>query len=150
MLNSTNGTLSTANLTYAQKEKYASLLKIYNDKTLDCVTTLSSRGENSFTSLHSKLQRIEGANYEEQEYHDSVYSAFELGKTYSDAEIIGLVSEVRRDLGLLPYDKRIGQQCIRDFKQLFLYTEVFETFEIDGVEKRISKGYRPLFKIKPE
>lgn len=150
MSNLSTGTLSAENLTHSQREKFASLERIYKENTLNCIAALTSRGENSFSTLHLKLQRIENANYEDREYHDTLSTAFETDQTYTDAETIGIVSESRRDLGLMPYDKRIGQQCVRDFKQLFLYTEVYETFEIDGAEKRVFKGYRPLFRIKPE
>jgi len=141
--------LTTADLTNTQKEKYASLQSIYKDQTLKCVSSLSQRGDNSFNALHEKLRRIKDSNYEQREYNDCLYSVFPIGETVTPNEMISRVAEARRDMELLPYDKRIKQQCERDFTQLFLYTEVFEMFELEGTEKRVFKGYRPLFKIKP-
>jgi hypothetical protein len=149
-LNSVVSTTVTHNLTPLQKERYASLQSIYNDRTINCITSLGKRGENSFNALHEKLHRIRDANYELKEYNDTLYSHFEIGKTYGETQLISRVAESRRDLNLPPYDKRIKQQCERDFSLLFLFTEVYETYEVDGVEKRAFKGYRPLFKIKPD
>lgn len=149
-LNTVVSTTITHNLTPLQKERFASLQSIYGDRTINCITSLSSRGENTFNSLHAKLKRIKEANYEMKEYNDTLYSQFEIGKTYGESQLISRVAQARRDLGLLPYDNRIKQQCERDFALLYLFTMVYETFEVDGVEKRAFKGYRPLFIIKPE
>lgn len=137
------------NLTYAQKNKYNTLHRIFGDETLDLVLKIEGRGENSFIKVLQKISEIEKADKAAQKYHNALYEAFELGELYTPQEIIGIVTEVRRDLDLAPYVSRINKHCEKDFFRLFIVDNVYEN-AVNPDDKRTLKGYSPSFKLQTE
>jgi len=150
-----DGTIENAfdNLTYGQKQKFNYLSSIYEDKgaLLMLVKLIDGRGRNSWTKINAKIAFINDADRETQRYLDALYDNFVVGQLYTSAQIISIVADVRRDLGLEPYITRLKRYCEKDFFALFIVHEVAEKVTTNGnstVDKFV--GYTPMFKLKPE
>lgn len=139
-------------LTYSQKQKFNYLSSIYDDKDalLKLVKLIDGRGRNSWTKVNAKIAFINDADRDTQRYLDALYDNFEVGKTYTSDQVISVVADVRRDLGLLPYITRLKRYCEEDFFALFIIHEKSETISNHGAETSKFIGYVPMFKLKPE
>jgi hypothetical protein len=147
-----NSVKNAESLTYAQKQRYHYLFPIYNNEeiVIDLVTKIQGRGRNSWTEINKKIELLNSGSREQQQYHDALYDNFEVDQVYSSAQIIGIVAEVRRDLGLDPYINRLKKFCEEDFFELFIVDDVFKAV-IDGDDAaKVLAGYKPVFKLKPE
>ncbi|TKB96113.1 hypothetical protein [Pedobacter cryotolerans] len=147
-----NSVLNYNDLTYMQKQKYDYLKTLMIDEqlTLKVVTLIEGRGKNNFDSVVEKIELLNNAKQSEQRYHDALYDNFVIDTIYSSSGIMGIVSEVRREVGLKPYSSRWKQNCENDFFTLFIVHEVYQEIEIDGKVKKQLVGYKPVFKLKLE
>ena len=149
-------TIDKQTLTNSQKQKFAVLQGIFLDEdiTLRLVSLLDSRGENSYATVHSKIQAIMQADYLTQQYHDALIDNFEINATYKEDEIMSIVGTIRRDLKLSQYLTGIKKNSLRDIFSIFIIGKVDieeQSSSEDSTElkKRIT-GYIPLFKLKPD
>ena len=127
-----------------QNERYNYFVPFYGVNADEVIENLTGQGENSFSSVQKKLNIILHASYQEKEYYDALYSAFELYKDYTPNEIIQVVSQVRSDLEFAPYPN-VKASSLKDFMCLFMTKKVMEK---EGSRKVIA--YKPVFRIKPE
>lgn len=145
----TSITLQYDNLTYIQKQKYDYLFRIYEDiaKTVLLVSLIDGRGKNSWNKVYLKIVELETSKSSVQQYQDALYDNYEIDVLYTSSEIIGIVAEVRRDLGLPPYLTRLKINCENDFFNLFI---IHDDYSVNSEGKRKLIGHRPKFKLKPE
>lgn len=144
-------------LTVKQKQHYANFKGIYeNDEICLALTLLiEPRGENSFKTVTDKIDQILRGDHMVQMYQDSLYDNFDIGTMYTSDEIITINGQVRRDMGQPTYTSSIRKNCERDFSQLFIVktvsTEV-DTEDANGnpKKKKITLGYTPMWRLKPE
>lgn len=133
-----------------QKHRYNYLLPLFGGQTMTLVPLIEGRGKNSWIKVSEKIDNLIRTSYDEQSYHDALYDTFEIGKTYTPGEVVGVVAEVRRKRGLKPYASRIKINCEADFFNLYIIHDVYTEEEIDGEVKKTLTGYIPMFKLKPE
>ena len=139
-------------LSYAQKQRYHYLYPIYNDHSvvINLVLNIQGRGRNGFLNINKKISLVNDSERDVQQYHDAIYDNFEIGEVYSSAEVIGIIADVRRDLGLSPYINRLKKFCEEDFFNLFIVDDVFEDVIIDKLVQKKFIGYKPVVSLKPE
>jgi hypothetical protein len=144
--------LSYDALSYMQKQKFDYLKSLVeNDKlTLELVLLIEGRGRNTFDAVVEKIELLNHAKQIDQRYHDALYDNFVLDTAYSSADIITIVSQVRREVSLKPYTSRWKQNCEADFFTLFIVQEVHSDVEIEGKTKKQFVGYKGVFKLKNE
>lgn len=153
-----SGKKSFEDLTVKQKQIYAHLKGVYSysDVCLDLTVLIEPRGENSFKSITDKLDSIQRGDYKMQMYHDALYDNFEIERKYTSDEIISIIGQVRRDQGLQTYITSIRKNCESDFFQLYIVHPVTTEICCDGNDegkpkmKKITLGYKPMFRLKPE
>ena len=150
--NEPNITSGYSALTYMQKQKFDYLKKLVDkdDLTLQLVLLIEGRGRNNFDAVVEKIELLNNAKHQDQRYHDALYDNFKVGVTYASADIISIVSEVRREVGFKPYTSRWKQNCEGDFFTLFIVHDVYSETEHDNKAKRQLVGYKPAFKLKSE
>lgn len=144
---------SFADLTYGERQKVDYLCSVYNnDETtlLKLIQCMEYRGRNSWASVNQKLDLILNATREQQRYIDALYDSFEVNKQYTTNDIVQIVGNVRRSIGLPPYMARIRTNCTEDFFNLFLAWDTANTITIGDEVQTYSTGFTPLFKLKPE
>lgn len=143
--------LSYDELSYMQKQKYAYLKGMVNSKelALQLVVLIEGRGKNNFDSVIEKIDMLNNAKQSEQRYHDALYDNFKLETVYTSDEIISIVSQVRKEVGLKPYSSRWKQNCEADCFMLFIVHEVYSHCEDSSSKKQLS-GYKFVFKLKIE
>ncbi|WP_017257835.1 hypothetical protein [Pedobacter arcticus] len=139
-------------LNYAQKQRYYYLFPIYNDHSVvvNLVLNIQGRGRNSWTNINKKISLLNDSERDIQQYHDAIYDNFEIDEVYSPAETIGIVADVRRDLGLPPYINRLKKFCEEDFFNLFIVDDVFEDIIVGQEVQKKFIGYKPVVRLKPE
>jgi hypothetical protein len=150
--NEPNEALTYNALTYMQKQKYDYLKTLIDNEklTLQLVVLIEGRGKNTFDAVVEKIELLNNAKQQEQRYHDALYDNFQTDNTYTSADIISVVSEVRREVGLKPYTSRWKQNCEGDFLTLFIVHDVYSEVEQEGKSKKQLVGYKPVFKLKNE
>jgi hypothetical protein len=137
-------------LSTTQKHRYAYLVPLFGDTTLELIPLVEPRGRNSWANVNSKITNIQQASYEQQRYNDAMFDGFELDKVYTSGEIIGVIGDIRRDTNLPPYSTRIKTDCEKDFFSLFIVHEVYQDEVIDGVTRKKLVGYKPVFQLRPQ
>ena len=143
-------TVGFDSLSTTQKHRYAYLVPLFGDATLDLIPLIEPRGRNSWSNVNLKINTIQQASYEQQRYNDAMFDGFELDKVYNSGEIIGVIGEIRRDTNLPPYSTRIRTDCEKDFHSLFIVHEVHQDETIDGVTKKKLIGFKPVFQLRPQ
>ncbi|MFA6246242.1 MAG: hypothetical protein WC615_04835 [Mucilaginibacter sp.] len=147
---------NSANLSYNQKQRFAVLRNIFPDdsSTYELITLLEPRGENSYQKVSEKLQNIMKADYLTQRYHDLLSENFEVGVTYTENQVMGIIGALRRDIDLDTYLTGIKKNSLRDLFSVFLVKteidEISSDLEQAAKQKKSIRGYTPLFKLKPE
>ena len=144
-----NDNVTGSQLSSTQKQRYDAIFPIYGEDASLIVKKLSGKSRKSWSVFLQKMHDVMKAKSAELEYFEGLYEAFELGVEYTPSEVIGIVGEVRRDLELDPYVEKIKVQCERDFHKLFVCEDVYEEDAEDGKRKKV-KGYKPMYKVKPE
>jgi len=140
-------------LTRQQSERANYLMNTYNDNSAQLVLLLDTRGKNSWLMVDRKITLINQATHELQHYHDMVSDNFEVGKTYSRAEITSIIADIRRDLGMPAYFTRLQANCEADFLNLFLVDDVYKECKTNSDGLKLFNdfvGYMPTFKLKPQ
>ncbi len=138
-------------LSSTQKQRYDVIFPIYGEGASLIVRSLSGKSRKSWSVFLQKMHDVMKAKSSELAYYDGLYEAFELGIEYSPSEVIGIVGEVRRDLDLDPYIEKIKVQCENDFHKLFVCEDVHDDIAAeDGKIKKKVKGWKPVYKVRPE
>ena len=147
-----NNILTKAKLNKNQLERYDSALPIYKneDTTVRLVSYVEPRGRNNWSDINDRIESVIKADRQSGTYNDALYDNFEIGHVYDSSEIIGTVSQVRRDLGMKSYASRLKQNCENDLFKLFIMHDVYNEVEVDGKIKKVHVGLKPVFKLQPE
>lgn len=158
-----NDNVTGSQLSSTQKQRYDLISKVYGDDAEIIVKNVSGKGQKSWGAFLQKMQSIMKAKAAEMEYYDALYEAIELEQDYTFSDVIGIVGEVRRHLELDPYVEKIKIQCERDFHKIFVVEDVYEDVVGTGYDdiggndegdkrgnRRKVKGWKPLYKVKPE
>ena len=149
---------SFSDLTTQQKQRYAHVRGIYvnDEESLNLILLLEPRGGNSWKSVTDKIDNIDRGDYKMQMYHDALYDNFEIGVTYTSDDIIRIIGQVRRDMGLQTYISSLKKNCESDFNQLYIVHTITTDVCCDGNDegglkmKKLIVGYRPMFRLKPQ
>lgn len=139
-------------LSRVQKQRADYLKRMLGDHAVELVKSIDSRGRNSWPIVYEKVMKLTQATLAEQTYQQAIYDNFELDKTYSSAEIISMIGEIRHDLKLVPYLSNTKQSCESDLFGMFIIKEVYELITSDGKSDSVRKliGYKPVLRIKSE
>jgi hypothetical protein len=143
-------TSEQSTLTPLQQERYNYLVPFFGEDALMIVRLLSVRGKNSWKSVQEKINRILHADYQQKEYIDSLYGAFDLEAEYTIENIIQNVSSVRSDMKLSSYSDRIKVQSEMDFLSVFIVEDIFAPDSTEHSFRKKITGYKPVFRLKPE
>ncbi len=136
-------------LTAMQQQRYDLLYPIYGEESEIIVKSLSGKSRGSWQSFLDKMEHVRKAKTSEKEYYAALYESFELNREYTPSEVIGIIGEVRREMGLDLYIDKIKIQSEHDFFLVFVVREVHEEQGEEGKKKKV-KGYIPLIKVLPE
>lgn len=147
-----NTTLSLDNITRGQRQKVNYLLSIYDDQqtVMKLVGYLDYRGRNGWIDITTKIDKIINASALERMYIDAIYNNIDIAEQYSSDQIIQLIGETRRKLGLRAYVGQIRRSCEDDFFSLFIVKNVTEPIAVNGEVKERIVAYQPVFRLKPE
>jgi len=145
----TTNTLS--GLSSTQQQRYYSLISTYGDKQArQIVVGLTNRGKNSYAAFIDKMEEVQKAKHDEQDYYTSLYEAFELNTFVSLGDVIRGVGDVRRTLELESYKTKLKIRSEADFFRIFIFEEVYESDgKVEGNERTLI-GYVPIAKVRPE
>lgn len=111
-------------MTHQQRERYNAIYHIYGDESEEIVKMVKGRSNLSWTFIFNSILTIYKAKFDKQEYYKAIKQTFELETEYSETDICQMVSEIRADLGLQPYSKRIAALCLEDFQLVFMCENV--------------------------
>jgi hypothetical protein len=142
---------SGSQLTPLQQQRYDYLYPIYHESGIEIVRNVYGKGRKSWLAFLDKMNIVLQAKPSLKEYFNALYETFEIGLVYTGGNIIGLVNEARREMGLNPYVEKIKILSEYDFNLVFILEDVYEEVElIEGEITKVFVGYKPLAKVKPE
>ena len=154
--NTTTTTQATINkitvetMTIQQLERYHYLSMHYGvETTIEIIGNLTSHGINSWGTLCKKISNNSTLKDDsESKYFEQINSEIKLGQTYSLSMIIQLISKIRKDLKLQPYQKNIFKSCLKDFLQQHMAIPILSE-DIDlKTQKKTVLAYKPIIEIK--
>src|SRR3569833_1366358 len=77
-----------------QKPRYNYLLPTFGDKTMELVLFIEGKGKNSWPKVSEKIDNLIKSSFDDQSYNEAIYDNFEIEKTYTPGEIVGVIAEV--------------------------------------------------------
>ncbi|MDB5117006.1 MAG: hypothetical protein JWQ79_2498 [Mucilaginibacter sp.] len=137
-----------SNLTPLQQQRFDLIFPVYGKSAESIVQNVYGKGSKSWSSFLEKMDAMQEAKPHLKGYYNSLYDAFDLNQVYAPGQVIGIVNEVRRQMGLNPYTEKIKIQSEYDFNAIFLVEDVYN--DPGEGEKRQLLGYKPVAKVKPE
>lgn len=144
--------IDLSRLNYNQRQKFDYLLSSFNNNqnaVYKLVNLLEYRGRNSWSMVNEKLDMLHNSSRENQYYYDALYERFQIDQQYSTNEIVQIVGETRRSLGLRPYVGRIRTMCQEDFFNLFIVKNTSQQANLRGTSTSV-EGFTAVFKLKHE